>query len=205
MPCFASGTRILTLRGEIAVEDVALGDVVVTVRADGPASRRVVWTGKRRINITRQLEPELVRPIRIMAGAFGADLPARDLRLSPHHAVYVEGVLVEAQALVNEATIYQEPDTRVVTYHHIELDSHDVLLAEGLPVESYLDTGNRGMFEGGVVQALHPQFRSNTDEGFCVPMVRGGARLEAIRASLGARAEGLALVAGYGAVSAFGT
>jgi hypothetical protein len=130
-------------------------------------------------------------PVRIIAGAFGPGLPERDLRLSPHHAVYVDGVLIEAISLVNGATVIQEMDTRFVTYHHIELEQHDVMLAEGLPAESYLDTGHRNMFEGEASMALHPDFRVMGDADFCAPMVREGAVLETVRARLLARAEAL--------------
>ncbi len=194
-PCFASGTKILTLRGEIAVEDVIVGDTVITVRAGGPETRKVVWTGRRAVDISRHPEPEQVRPIRILAGAFESGLPERDLRLSPHHAVYVDDVLIEARALVNGATVIQELGTTHVTYHHIELDQHDVLLADGLPVESFLDTGNRNMFEDQQTIVLHPTFMGIASENFCAPLVLEGARLDAVRARLMARAETLGFVA----------
>jgi autotransporter passenger strand-loop-strand repeat protein len=188
VPCFASGSRILGLEGEILVEDIKVGDELVTVRDGGPATRKVVWTGRRAIDITRHPRPDMVRPVRIVAGAFGDNVPERDLRLSPLHAVYVNGCLFEAISLVNGTTIYQEQSTRYVTYHHIELDAHDVLLAEGLPAESFLDTGDKNMFESvsGVV-VLHPDFATPEDTNFCAPMVREGEKLEALRAELNAR------------------
>ena len=192
-PCYASGTRILTPEGDMLVEDLAVGGSVVTVREGGPATRKIVWTGKRSLDISRHPRPELVLPVRILAGAFAPGLPERDLRLSPHHAVYANGHLFEALSLVNGVTILQEQNTRFVTYHHIELDEHDVMLAEGLPAESFLDTGNRDMFEHvSAPMALHADFRPQSDEGFCVPMVREGAALDALRATLQARAEAVA-------------
>jgi len=147
----------------------------------------VVWTGKRQIDIARHPEPELVQPVRIRAGAFADGVPECDLRLSPHHAVYIDGALIEAVSLVNGITILQEQHTRSITYHHIELASHDVLLAEGLPAESYLDTGNRAMFEGDVM-VLHADFRAAPDAPFCAPMLREGGILAAIHARLARRA-----------------
>lgn len=154
-PCFAAGTNILTLRGEVAVEDVMAGDAVITVREDGPEFRRVVRTERRGVDVTRHPEPALARPIRICAGAFEPGLPIHDLRLSPTHAVVVEGEMIEARSLVNGATIIQECGTTHVTYHHIALDQHDVLLAEGLPVESCLDAGETCLAGSGhgLVQA----------------------------------------------------
>ncbi len=125
---------------------------------------------------------------RRFAGAFGDNLPERDLRLSPLHAVYVNGSLFEAISLVNGTTIYHEQNTRHVTYHHIELDAHDVLLAEGLPAESYLDTGSKTVFDSvSGVTILHPDFASSEGVEICAPMVRVGAELEQVRADLNAR------------------
>jgi hypothetical protein len=191
IPCYVTGTRILTETGQVAVEDLQIGDTVVTVRDGGPASAKVVWTGRRSLDVSRHARSAEMYPVRIIAGAFGPGLPERDLRLSPHHAVYVDGVLIEAISLVNGATVIQEMDTRFVTYHHIELEQHDVMLAEGLPAESYLDTGHRNMFEGEASMVLHPDFRVMGDADFCAPMVREGEVLETVRARLLARAEAL--------------
>jgi autotransporter passenger strand-loop-strand repeat protein len=189
VPCFAGGTRLLGIEGDVLVENVKPGDMLVTVRENGPVTRQVVWTGKRAINIARHPAPELVRPVRIIAGAFGAGLPERDLRLSPDHAVYVDGALFTAISLVNGSTIYQEQNCTHVTYHHIELESHDILLAEGLPAESFLDTGNREMFESvSGVMALHADFTARSENGFCVKLVREGEALDALRARLAERA-----------------
>jgi hypothetical protein len=97
-------------------------------------------------------------PVRVRAGAFGAALPLRDLVLSPDHAVLVDGALVPIRHLINGVSIAQERWASV-TYWHVELDRHDVVLAEGLACESYLDTGNRAAFanaDGPV--ALHADF-----------------------------------------------
>jgi hypothetical protein len=79
------------------------------------------------------------------AGALGGKLPSRDLLLSPDHTVSVGGALIPIRHLINGSTIVQEPIDEV-TYYHVELETHDVVVAEGLPCESYLDTGNRAAF-----------------------------------------------------------
>jgi uncharacterized membrane protein len=182
--CFTAGTHILTAHGEVAVENIAVGDTVVTVREGGPVTRHVVWTGSRTINIARHPQPELVRPVRIRAGALAEGVPERDLRLSPHHAVYLNGVLFEAIALVNGSTIFQEQNTTSVTYYHIELDSHDIMLAEGASCESYLNTGSRDLF----ATSLHLDLRPPQNASFCVPLIRDGEALEAARHAINARA-----------------
>jgi len=191
MPCYCTGTKILTPTGEVNVEDIRVGDTVITVRDNGPTTGRVTWTGRRSLDISRHPNKESLHPIRIFAGALAPGLPERDLRLSPHHALYIDGVLIEAFSLVNGATVIQEFETRFVTYHHIALESHDVILAEGLPAETYLETGHRNMFEGEASMVLHPNFQVLGDADFCAPMIRSGTELEAARTRLLTRAEEL--------------
>lgn len=188
-PCFATGTRILTTAGEIPVEDIAIGDELVTVREDGPLTARVIWTGRRHVNLATHPEPDLVRPIRITAGAFAPGIPARDLRVSPNHAIYWDGHLFEAAALVNNITIFQETTPRAITYHHIELEAHDIILAEGLPTESYLDTGNRRMFDSEPgPTTLHPNFYPGPlDATACTHLIRHGEPLDTLRTHLATR------------------
>lgn len=184
--CFATGTRIATSRGEIPVEHLREGDLL-PARFGGPAP--VVWIGRRRIDCRRHPDPARVWPVRVARDAFAPGEPIRDLRLSPDHAVFVGGRLVPVRHLLNGATIAQEPaDT--VTYFHVELPRHDVILAEGLAVESYLDSGNRGVFDnGGPALVLHPGFGERQwRTAACAPLLRGGTRLDAIRRRLHARA-----------------
>jgi hypothetical protein len=180
MPCFLAGSRIATARGDVAVEDVRVGDRAVLA---GGGTRPVRWIGSRRFDPARHSQPERVLPVCVRRDAFGPGLPHRDLFLSPDHAVFVEDVLIPVQYLVNGATVRQMPSFGVITYFHIELDLHDVLLAEGLPVESYLDTGNRSAFaDGGASLRLHPDFAALTwDAAGCAPLVVTGPQLEAAR------------------------
>jgi hypothetical protein len=190
--CFVSGALVRTKRGEIAVEDLAVGDLAVT--ASGEA-RPIQWLGCRRIE--RPLRDQW--PVRVMAGAFGDGLPARDLLLSPGHAVCVDvmgEVFVPVGKLTNGATIAQVevPD---VTYWHVELETHDVLLAEGLPCESYMDAGNRAFFgrEYGRLAAVDPDRVAESLIRYARPFVDQGPIVEAIRQRLTARAKTLGEVA----------
>jgi hypothetical protein len=155
LPCFAAGTRIATPDGERPVESLSAGDRVLL--ADGTEAD-LVWTGHRTVDIARHPRPWRVRPIRIAAGAFGPALPRRDVFVSPDHAIFLDGVLIPAKLLVDGGAIAQVAWARVA-YHHLELASHDILLAEGLPVESYLDAGDRAnFFDAGPVFRLFPDF-----------------------------------------------
>jgi hypothetical protein len=127
--------------------------------------------------------------VRVHAGAFGDAQPHRDLLLSPDHAILCDGVLVPVRCLVNGATVVREP-AGPVTYWHVELDRHDIVVAEGLACESFLDTGNRGAFEnGGAVAQLHPDFALGVwQRQGCAPLCRDGAEVTAARRHLLARA-----------------
>jgi hypothetical protein len=106
--------------------------------------------------------------------------------------VFVDGVLIPVRYLLNDATIRQEAADEV-TYWHVELPAHDVLFAEGLPAESYLDTGNRGAFANGDgAVTLHPDFALRVWEAeSCARLVLNGAELVAVRSCLLERAERL--------------
>ncbi len=188
-PCFASGTRILTPDGEVAVENLAPGSEVLTVRNGHESVAEIIWVGQRTVDISRHAMPEKVRPVRILAGAFGSGLPQRDLRVSPDHALYIDGHLIEAKTLVNGVTVIVETATRFVTYHHIELASHDVVLAEGLAAESYLESGNRAMFENDAQpMVLHPDFAAECRTKACAPLLTDGSIVTAARQRLLERA-----------------
>ncbi len=195
--CYASGTRILSADGEKSVEDIAIGDSVITLVGEAHVPQPVKWVGERRINIATHPRPELVAPVRIQRDAFGAGLPVRDLLVSPDHCMLVDGRLIPAKLLINGMSIVQERDTRSVQYFHIELDQHAVLLAEGLPAESYLDTGNRAYFtNSGLALVLHPEFHVNAglkcwEEDACAPLAVDAETVEPVWRTLAARAESL--------------
>jgi uncharacterized protein (TIGR01370 family) len=177
-PCFRAGTRLRTPAGARRVETLSPGDEVLTAAG---AARPVIWVGHRRVACARHPDPHQVWPVRIAAEAFAAGCPERDLWLSPDHAVFVEGGLVPVKLLVNGASIAQAPCPRV-TYHHVELAQHDLVLAEGLPVETYLDTGNRAMFANAGEAAARGTALP------AAPLVTDEARVRPIWERLAARA-----------------
>ena len=181
--CFAAGTHIATERGEVAVEALRVGDLVPTVLSG--RGEPIVWIGRRRIDCTRHPRPERVWPVCIRAHAYGTGRPRRDLYLSPDHAVFLDGVLIPVKHLIDGEAVMQVP-AAAVTYWHVELPQHDVLLAEGLAAESYLDTGERQNFaDGGGVITLHPEFASRVWEAQgCAPLVVAGPLLDSARNQL---------------------
>jgi hypothetical protein len=189
--CFAAGTLIDTPEGPVPVETLVPG---AHVRVASGATRPVRWLGFRRLDLTRHADRPMVDPVRIAAGAFGDGLPRRHLIVSPDHALAVEGVLIPARMLVNEMTIRQDRDQTAITYYHVELETHDILLAEGLPAESYIDTGNRNLFENSAGPvALHPAFQdidapTRRTLGCCLPFAVDEARVRPVWGRLAARA-----------------
>lgn len=135
--CLLVGTGVLTPSGEVPVETLQIGDLVVT--KDGIA-RDIRWIG-RTVFERNGKEPwaEGALPICIAKDAIGAGCPHRDLFLSRGHLLYLNGVLIPAGDLVNGRTItVVHPEMDRLEYFHIELDRHDVLLVEGLACESLL-------------------------------------------------------------------
>ena len=191
--CFRAGTHILTPDGKTAVEHLREGD---TVKTQGGKPRPIVWIGQRHVDCQHHPEPKKVWPVRIAADAFGRGLPETDLFLSPDHAIFFDDSLIPVKYLIDGKNITQV-ETDEVTYYHVELASHDILLAEGLPVESYLDTGDRDSFaNGGPFVRLFPVFGSERDanlnweaRGFA-PLVVTGPAVGAARAMLTRRTEG---------------
>ena len=188
-PCFAAGTRLRLADGGVAaVEELSVGTMLATLSG---VARPVRWVGQRQVDCRRHPTPERVQPVRVQCDAFGPGLPARDLVLSPDHSLFVDGVLIPVQHLLNGATITRE-QVSDVHYFHVELDAHDVVLAEDLPAESYLDTGNRSAFAtGGGVTDLHPDFSPRGWADACAPLVQAGPVVAAARARLCARARTL--------------
>jgi hypothetical protein len=189
--CYARGTMIRTPDGELPVERLRPGKQVITL-VDGEAvPRTVTWLGHRRIGLAGHRHPETVAPIRILRDAVADDMPHRDLLVSPDHAVFVDGTLICARQLVNGTTIRRELDWAAVDYYHVELDRHAILLAEGLPAESYIDTGNLGFFANSDAPlVLHPDLTCypTREAGSCAPFVWDEASVRPIWQRLADRA-----------------
>jgi hypothetical protein len=189
--CFRAGTRIRTPRGEVAIETLRVGDILLTAQGRAAAVR---WLGRRQVDCGRHPQPGKVWPYRIAPGAFGPGLPHRTLWLSPGHAVAIDGVLIPIERLANGTTVAQMR-TESVTYWHVELDRHDILLAEGLPAESYLDTGDRGSFDSADLIALPAERRPRRvselwDALAAAPLCITGPSVERVRQRLACFAAG---------------
>ncbi|WP_220443728.1 Hint domain-containing protein [Paracoccus luteus] len=170
VPCFAAGTLIRTDRGEVAAEDLAPGDLVLT--ADN-GLQPVRWVGARRLDATVLAQHPNLRPIRLRKGALGDGLPCADLVVSPQHRVLVRSaiaqrmfgapeVLVAAKQLLQIDGIDID-DAAEVTYVHFLCDRHEVVFSNGAPTES-LYTGAEALKAVGAtardeIFAIFPDLR----------------------------------------------
>jgi len=192
-PCFLPGTLILTAAGERAVETLRPGDQVLTLGDGGMVARPLIWVGAGR---REKAQPHAggIHPVRVLAHAFASDMPRRDLLVTPDHGLFVEGRLIPARMLVNGRSIVEESGVSTYAFHHIECQEHAILVAEGLPTESYLDTGNRLGFsrqDPPVPSAARPLRRWDQDS--CAPLTTSRAFVEPVWQLLRQRAEALGL------------
>src|SRR5262249_13398994 len=140
--CFCANTMILTPSGERPVQDLAVGDLVVNHQGD---VRPIAWIGRGKVLATlghRTAAP----PVVACNAALADNVPNRELRVTKGHSLYIDEVLVPVESLVNHRTIVWDDRAQEVEIYHVELDTHDVLIANGTPAESYRDDGNRWLF-----------------------------------------------------------
>ena len=164
--CFLRGTLILTARGEVPVERLSAGDLVV---AKFGGLRAVRWIGTQRFE--GRLAGKGHQPIRFARGSLGGGMPSCDLWVSPGHAVLVGEVLAHAGALVNGGTITQEKVRGTIEYFHLDLGPHDCVLANGAWAESYFEDRNRDSFHNAAeFHALHPGHVAERQAN-CLPIV----------------------------------
>jgi hypothetical protein len=170
IPCFLPGTLIRSDRGEVAVECLTVGDTVITY---GGRKRRLCWIGTGSAQPSRGARGPAT-PIIVRKGALGDNVPYRDLHITKGHSLFIDGVLIPVEFLVNHRSILWDDLTQNVTVFHLELDEHDILIANGAAAESYRDDGNRWLFgnaNSGWEQPAKPP---------CAPVLTGGPRVDSI-------------------------
>ena len=187
VPCFLAGTRIATPEGGVAVETLQPGDLVLT--ADG-RSVPVRWIGRRAL--ATPFVPAPQRPVCIAAGALGDGLPARHLRLTPDHALFLDGLLVQAGALVNVAAVRRmsagELGPRFEVFH-IETAAHELILAEGAPAETFLAHVGRHRFDNRAEDEASSAATGADIDEMALPRIKSARQLPtALRERLAVRA-----------------
>lgn len=187
--CYLRGTLIRTKTGDVPVQHLAIGDFVVTATG---AHRPIRWIGHRDYSGRfARSNPDLL-PIRFAAGALAEGVPSRDLYVSPKHAMSIDGALIPAECLVNGSSIARVARVERISYWHVELDSHDVLLAEGAPSESFVDDNSRLMFHNADDYVARYGATPSSEARYCAPRLEHGPVLETIRHRLALRVAGAA-------------
>ncbi len=178
--CFLPGTLIRTPDGQTEVERLSAGDRVLTARGQ---TRPIVWVGSGQVLATRG-QRNAATPVIVRKGALAPNVPHTDLRVTKGHSFFIDNVLIPVEFLVNHRSILWDDRAQEVTVYHIELESHDVLLANGAAAESYRDDGNRWLFQNansGWDQPPKPPF---------APVLTGGPIVDAVWRQLLDRAGG---------------
>jgi autotransporter-associated beta strand protein len=188
--CYCRGTLIATADGDVPVESLEIGDKVMT--ASG-APRAIKWIGTRSYAGRFIMGRADILPICIKAGALGDRVPSRDLWISPHHAMFfrddnLDGVLIEALNLVNGVSIVQAQAVDKVEYFHIELDTHDVIIANGALSESFVDDDSRCMFHNALEYDTLYSGEDVSPVQYCAPRHHEGYPVEAARRLIAQRA-----------------
>lgn len=186
--CYCPGTLIATKDGEVPVEQLKIGDMVRT--ASGTL-KKIRWIGHRSYAAEFVSNNRGLMPILIKAGALADNVPRRDLKVSPLHAMYLDGVLVAASALINGETVIQCDVNEQIDYFNVELDTHDLLMAEGAPSESYVEDGGRGMFHNAAEYYSRYPDAVSKEAVHYAPRVETGEVLVAIWQRINSRAKTL--------------
>jgi hypothetical protein len=164
--CFLAGTQIETPEGFTAVEMLKSGDHVRT--PDGRTLRVKRVSSWEACRLPNQAWPEEVAPVKVARSAIADNVPSRDLYLSANHALYLDGKLVMVGALVNGVSITRcrNLDAAKLCYFHVEVETHDVIVAEGVPVETFLASDMVRHAQVAVGNGRRAQLASRTRSAF---------------------------------------
>lgn len=189
MPCFSTGTLITTLKGEIAIEELAIGDRIVTRDHGLQTLRRI---SRRDFDYAQIGERTHLAPIVVLAGALDQSLPERDMLVSPNLRVLAttnalpmgamgRDRLVAIKALVDSKSV-RGCSVLGVSYVHLEFDAHETVLANGAWFECFHPTdaslGSAGNAQRTELFELFPDLRPAAPKP---PVTRGRYRQMADR------------------------
>ena len=162
--CFLAGSMIRTSEGDVAVEDIQIGDQLVTFdwKHNKEVTHPVVWVGKAHAKVRAGLpDDEAGYPVRVLKDAVADGVPYKDMLITAEHCLFFEGKFVPVRMLVNGVSIFYDKSITSYDYYHVETDQHSVITADGMLTESYLDTGNRRAFrQEGKVATLRGAVQS---------------------------------------------
>jgi len=159
--CFLAGTKIQTAEGERKVEDLEIGELLPTMFG---GTRPIQWIGRYSIKKSNPAKPwvENALPVRIARSALAPGVPHSPLYVTAGHSLFIDGLLAPAGMLINGTTIQRcaARECAEMEFFHIKLESHDVIYAEGAPVDTLLHVDE------------------SAEETPCVPRASYGGRAE---------------------------
>ncbi|CAI3940126.1 Large exoprotein involved in heme utilization or adhesion (FhaB) (PDB:4RM6) [Commensalibacter communis] len=190
--CFLAGSMINTINGLKAIEDIQVGDQVITYRGGKQENRSVIWIGYNTVTVNQSLpEDEANYPVRILKNAVAENVPFEDLLVTSEHCILLDGQFIPVRMLVNDTTIFYDHTITEYTFYHVETEHHSIIKANGVLTETYLDTGNRSSFisNHNIVNMVSNKKRWNKDSA--APLVTTREIVEPIYYELINRAETL--------------
>lgn len=174
--CFLSGSLIKMFNGEQRIEDIRIGDEIMTFdyASNQEVASRVKWVGNKKATVKPWLsDDEAGYPVRIVKNAIADGVPHEDLLITAEHCLFFDGQFIPVRMLVNGSTIFYDNSIMAYTYYHIETERHSVITANGMLTESYLDTGNRHSFkqDGEFVLFSKPLSKKTWEQDSCHPLM----------------------------------
>lgn len=147
-PCFLSGTEISSEGTTRKIEDLKIGDRIDVYLNGRTGQKPIIWIGKSTCVVRPYLPVDKAGyPVRILKNAIAENIPFKDLLVTPEHCLFFNGCFVPARMLVNGRSIFYDRSSISYDFYHIETEGHSVITADGMLTESYLDTGNRHLFQ----------------------------------------------------------
>lgn len=170
------GTTIQTASGNRKIEELMVGDWLPTLFG---GQRPIQWIARYPFRKSDPSKPwvKAVQPVRVARSALAPDVPHTDLFLTGWHALFVDGVLIPVGSLINGTTIklYEARELAELEFFNIKLESHDVIYAEGAPVETLLQVDECAV---NFCEYLRKYGAPRTDEVRCAPIAPYGGRGE---------------------------
>lgn len=164
--CFLAGTMIETINGLVAIEDIQIGDQIITYQNGQKQIQPVIWTGYNTAHVMPFISDNLAGyPVRIVKNAIAEGIPSKDLLLTSEHCILLDGQFIPVRMLVNGTSISYDHSIKEYTFYHIETEEHSIISADNLLTESYLDTGNRSSFisTNNLIEITNRQKKWNID------------------------------------------
>ena len=174
--CFLKGTKIETAEGERKIEELKIGDLLLTMFG---GLRPVQWIGRYSFKKSYPSKPWMkdALPVHIARSALAPEVPKADLYVTGSHSLLIDGVLAPAETLINGVTItrYAAREYDELEYFHIKLETHDVIYAEGAPAETLFTVDESAVNFADYLR----QYGTPTTEGArCAPLIPVGGRDE---------------------------